>query len=503
MNGFTRRAALLGGVAATALAACGQRASETLAPASNPVAAKAVPPSGWESGLTIADRIASGETTSLAEVEKAIARAEAVNGDLNAIATASFEQARAAAANPLPGRFSGVPTFIKDLLDWEGTQTLWGSRAFVGNISQKDSPFAAAWRKAGVVSLGKSTSPEMGLISSTEPLVTGPTRNPWDVSRIPGGSSGGAAALVAARVVPFAHASDGGGSIRIPASTCGVFGLKPSRGRLDGRNEGNAPPVDISVNHAVTISVRDSIELFRVAERQDGAYAPLGEISPLNRPLRIGFAPDTISGTRVAPETTAALEDVAQLCRDLGHEVIDYQVPLDGKEFTDRFLLYWAAGAAEFAQQASAYSGKPVGPDIVEPWTLGLAAMFEARQAEMEDTIAYLQAFEAIYDEWFQTFDVLLTPVTGSPAVPIGEQAPDGDFDAVMESVLNFAAFTAPMNVSGAASMSVPLSWSSGGLPIGAMFSGKRGDDGLLFELALQLEMARPWIARTPPVSAL
>lgn len=502
MTRITRRAALLGGAAATTLAACGQKASDALAPTSSPIAAKAVPPSGWESGLTIASRIKSGETTSLAEIEKAIARAEAVNGDINAIATASFETAREVAANPLPGPFSGVPTFMKDLIDWEGTQTLWGSRAFAGNISSKDSPFAAAWRQAGVVSLGKSTTPEMGLTSTTEPLVTGPTRNPWDLSRMSGGSSGGAAALVAARVVPFAHASDGGGSIRIPASTCGVFGLKPSRARLGART-GATPPVDISVNHAVTISVQDSIELFRAAETNDGTYEPLGEISALNRPLRIGFAPDTISGTRVAPETTAALEDVAQLCKELGHEVRDFTVPLDGKEFTDKFLLYWAAGAAEFAGQASAFSGKPVGPDIVEPWTLGLVSMFQARQAEMPETIAYLQAFEAAYDEWFNDIDVLLTPVTGSPAVLIGEQAPDGDFDRVMESVLNFAAFTAPMNVAGAASMSVPLSWSSGNLPVGSMFSAKRGEDALLFELAMQLEIARPWISRTPPISAL
>lgn len=503
MTRFSRREALFGGAAVAALAACGQKAADTLTPATSPVAAKAVPPAGWESGLTIAGRIKTGETTSLAEVDKAIARAKAVNGEINAIATDSFTQARLDAESPLDGPFSGVPTFIKDLVGWKGTQSLWGSRAFVGNISETDSPFAASWREAGVVSLGKSTTPEMGLISSTEPLVTGATRNPWDLSRIPGGSSGGAAALVAARVVPFAHASDGGGSIRIPASTCGVFGLKPSRGRLDKRTPADAPPVDIAVNHAVTITVRDSIELFRVAEVNDGTYTPLAEIAPLDRPLRIGFAPDTISGTRVSPETTAALEDVAQLCRELGHDMVDFTVPINGEEFTDRFLLYWAAGAASFTQAASAYSGKPVGPDIVEPWTLGLAAMFQARQAEMPETVEYLLAFEAAYNEWFSNIDVLLTPVTGSPAVPIGEQAPDGDFDKVMENVLNFAAFTAPMNVAGAASMSVPLSWSSGGLPIGSMFSAKRGEDALLFELALQLEMARPWISRTPPVSAL
>tara|TARA_R110000822_G_scaffold9801_47_gene37682 strand:- start:2598 stop:3968 length:1371 start_codon:yes stop_codon:yes gene_type:complete len=453
-------------------------------------------------GTAMAAAIAAGDTTSQEQVAAAIARAESVNGQLNAIATETFEQARAEALLPMTGAFAGVPTFIKDLLDWKGTQTLWGSRAFRGNIAADDSPFAEKWRSAGVVSLGKSTSPEMGLTSSTEPLVTGATRNPWDLSRIPGGSSGGAAALVAARVVPFAHASDGGGSIRIPASTCGVFGLKPSRGQLPSREAGVPPPVDISVNHAVTISVRDSINLFRMAQINDGAFAPLGNLTPLARRLRIGYAPESVSGTPVAPETRAALDEVAQLCRDLGHEVTDFKPPLNGAEFTDRFLLYWAAGAAAFAEQASAYSGKPIGPDILEPWTLGLAARAQARRAEMPETVGYLLAFEQQYNAWFDSMDLMLSPVTGSPAVPIGEQAPDGDFDTVMESVLNFAAFTAPMNVSGAASMSVPLSWSPSGLPIGSLFSGKKGDDALLFELALELEAARPWADRLPGVVA-
>ncbi|MAN45809.1 MAG: 6-aminohexanoate hydrolase [Alphaproteobacteria bacterium] len=502
MTRLTRRVALLGGAAITTLAACGQKTGSALPPPTGPAAAKAMPPEGWESGLTIAQRIATGDTTSLEEVNAAITRAEAVNGQINAIATESFNQARIDAGDLVPGPFSGVPTFIKDLMNWKGTQTLMGSRAFIGYIPQEDAPFAAAWRKAGVVSLGKSTSPEDGLISTTEPLVTGPTRNPWDLSRMTGGSSGGAAALVAARVVPFAHASDGGGSIRIPASTCGIFGLKPSRGRLQAGRNGPTPPVDISVNHAVTISVQDSIELFRVAETNDGTYAPLGEIRSIRRPLKIGFAPDTISGKTVAPETTAELEKTAQLCRDLGHEVRDFKVPLNGEEFTDKFLMYWSAGAAAFAQQASEFTGKPISPEIVEPWTLGLAARFQSRQAEMPEIIKYLQDFEAVYDEWFKDIDILLTPVTGSPARPIGEQAPDGNFNDVMDSVLNFAAFTAPMNVAGAASMSVPLGWSPSGLPIGSMFSGKRGDDGLLFELAMQLEQVRPWIGKVPPVSA-
>ena len=497
MPQLTRRAALTGGAATLALAACSPKVA---GPASE--TAPAAP--GFRDGVAIAAAIASGETTALAEVEAAIARARAVEGQINGIVTETFEIARADAGGVLAGPFAGVPSFIKDLIDWRGAPTLKGSRGLAGHMATADSVFAARWRRAGIVSLGKSATPEAGLISSTEPLSNGPTRNPWDLSRIPGGSSGGAAALVAAGVVPFAHASDGGGSIRIPASSCGVFGLKPSRDRLPYSEPGaTPPPLQISVNHAVTVSVRDSIELFRAAEMPGADYPPLGDIKPLTRRLKIGFAPEPIGGTALHPDTRAAIEDVAQLCRDLGHTVIDYTIPMDGPKFTDAFIMYWAAGAGEFAQAVSAASGKPVSPEILEPWTLGLANMAAARMADLPGIIGYLLAFEEEYHSFFNDLDILLTPVTGSPAVPVGEQAPDGDFDAVMDSVLKFVAYTSPMNVAGAASMSVPLAWSPTGLPIGAMFSGRRGDDALLFELALELEAARPWAGRKPAVTAL
>ncbi|HPE47637.1 MAG TPA: amidase [Hyphomonas sp.] len=510
MSRITRRGTLLGGAALGALAACGKTA-EPAAPAdvASESAAPAVPATppvaeGWIDGTDMAARIARGDTTAAAEVEAAIARADKVNGALNAIATKTYDMARADAGHTPAGPFQGVPTFIKDLHNWKGAPTLYGSRAFKGYVPDQDDPLPAKWRAEGVVVLGKSTAPEMGLISSTEPLVTGASRNPWDTSRMVGGSSGGSAALVAARVVPFAHASDGGGSIRIPSSTCGVFGLKPSRGQLPAHdlNE-SAAPVDIAVQHAVTISVRDSINLFRDTQVNDGTYPPLdAEVLPLKRRLKIGFTTDAYAGTPVAAETRKAQEEIAQLCRDLGHDIIETTPTFDGKEFLDKFLLYWAAGAADFAQQASDFSGKPIGPDIVEPWTLGLAAMFEARKAEMDDTVAWLLKFESVYDSWFKDFDVLLTPTTASPAVPIGEQDPTVPYDTLYERVITFAAFTPPMNVAGAASMSVPLSWSDEGLPIGSMFSGRRGDDQLLFELALELEQARPWAGRIPPVSA-
>lgn len=496
MNRLSRRAMLAGSTATLALAACAPRT-----PKDEP-AAVAAPE--FMDGTAMAAAIAAGETTAREQVEAAIARAQAVEPQINGIVTETYESARSDASGLLTGAFAGVPSFIKDLIDWRGAPTLAGSRGLDGHVAAGDNVFASKWRRAGIVSLGKSATPEAGLISSTEPLSNGPTRNPWDVSRIPGGSSGGAAALVAARVVPFAHASDGGGSIRIPASTCGVFGLKPSRDRLPYSEPGAAaPPIQISVNHAVTISVRDSIALFRAAEANDGTYPLLGDVQPLTRRLRIGFAPEPIGGTPLHADTRAAIEDVAQLCRELGHTVVDYTLPMDGQKFMDSFILYWASGAAMFAQEVAAFSGKPVGPEIVEPWTLGLAGLAMARMGEIPDAIAHLQAFEAQYAAFFDALDVILTPVTGSPAIPVGEQAPDRDFDTVMDSVLTFVAYTAPMNAAGAASMSVPLAWSPSGLPIGAMFSARKGDDGLLFELALELEAARPWAGRKPVVTAI
>lgn len=505
MPALTRRAALAGGAATLALAACSRRTADTPADtASDSIAAPSPPPPPFRDGVAIAQAIEAGETTALAEVEAAIARASAVEARINGIVSDTFDGARAQAVGNLAGPFAGVPSFIKDLIDWEGAPTLKGCRGLAGNIATRDSVFAAQWRRAGIVSLGKSATPEAGLISSTESLANGPTRNPWDLSRIPGGSSGGAAALVAAGVVPFAHASDGGGSIRIPASTCGVFGMKPSRDRLPYSEPDAAPSLlQLSVNHAVTISVRDSIALFRATEQADSIYPPLGETEPLRRRLRIGFAPEPASGTPLHPDTRAALEDVAQLCQALGHTVIDYKAPMDGEKFSDAFMLYWAAGAAEFAKQVSTLTGKAISTEILEPWTLGLAAMAEERRADLPGLISYLLSFEARYHSFFEDIDVLLTPVTGSPAIPIGEQAPDGDFNDVMRSVLDFAAFTSPMNVAGAASMSIPLSWSPAGLPIGSMFSARRGDDALLFELALELEAARPWADRKAIITAL
>ncbi|MCF6329033.1 MAG: amidase [Henriciella sp.] len=498
----TRRRLLQNGAAFAAfspfIAACSPKAPKETMPVTTPSAnastAQTVP---FADGVKQVEMLASGETTSLELTEAAIARAKASQPLINAIATETYDAALSEAAAAPPGVFSGVPTFIKDLIDWKGVRRMSGSRALQGHIAAEDDALAASWRRMGIISLGKSTTPEEGLISSTEPLVTGATRNPWDTSRIPGGSSGGAAALVAARVVPFAHASDGGGSIRIPAACCGLFGLKPSR---DAMASSRPPaPVVISANHAVTLSVRDSAALFAGAEAPSNGLGATGHITgPATRRLKIAFAPEATNGAVLDQDTRDGIERTAQLCRDLGHEVIDFALPLDGEEFGDRFLLYWAAGAAQFAQEAARFAGKPPGPDILEPWTLGLAMQFLSRAGEIDDAVAYLQAFEGVYHSWFKDFDVILSPTVSTVAPKVGEQAPDGDFETVMKNVLDFAAFTSPMNVAGAASMSVPVQWSDDGLPVGSMFSGQRGDDGLLLALAYELEAAQPWIDRVP-----
>lgn len=500
MTRLTRRAALKGGAGLAVLAplagACTSRAEgETAAPADAETVVNS-----FEDGVSLAKRIKAGETSAEAEVAAAISRARAVEPQINAIATASYEAAREAAAGAPNGPMAGVPTFIKDLEETAGVQTLYGSRAFEGFVPQADGPLAAKWRAGGLISLGKSTTPEMGLTATTEPLVTGATRNPWNMAHSTGGSSGGAAALVAARVVPFAHASDGGGSIRIPAACCGLFGLKPSRGRI-ARPTDTSVPVDISVDHAVTWTVRDSAALFALAETDE--YPRLGIVrEPLSRRLRIAYAPTPMHGGAVHPDVQAGADATAELCRELGHEVIDFTPPVDGARFTDAFILYWASGAAAFAQAASEFSGEPVGPDILEPLTLGLAGTFQANRDAFEGAVAYLKAFEARYHEWFEDFDVLLSPTVTAPPPPIGEFDPAGDFETGFAKVSDWVGYTPPMNVAGAASMSVPLAWSSDGLPIGMMFSGRRGDDGLLLQLAYQLEEARPWIDKVPPLTA-
>ncbi|MDO9127057.1 MAG: amidase family protein, partial [Parvibaculum sp.] len=296
-----------------------------------------------------AELVRKGELTALELVEAGISRIEQVNPQVNAVVEKFYDRAREAAKGKLPeGPFTGVPNLVKDLDNLKGTRATSGSRFLAQNISPETDPIIAGKEKSGFVMVGKSNTPEFGLLGTTESLLLGSCNNPWNVAHSPGGSSGGAAAAVASGMVPVAHATDGGGSIRIPASCCGVFGLKPSRGRIYlGERQ---LPGDIGFQHCVSRSVRDSATLLSLTELtgKEAVLPPVGRVEgPGKKRLRIAFGTMDYKGREPAPDVKAALEDVAQLCADLGHEIVPARNRIDGAAFEDAVLAAWASGPAE------------------------------------------------------------------------------------------------------------------------------------------------------------
>jgi amidase len=429
----------------------------------------------WDAVET-AERIRRGEVKPSEVLEAAIARAEAA-APLGAIVTSSFDRARAAITQLPAGVFAGVPTFVKDLSQVRGVATTWGSAGSVGFVSQRDDPFVKRFARTGVVVLGKSATPELGLTATTEPLFAPPTRNPRDPSRSAGGSSGGAGALVAAGVVPIAHGSDGGGSIRIPAACCGVIGFKPSRGRLDMEGS-RLLPVNVAVHGVLTRSLRDTIVFHQaVAGLEAVAEAPA-------RPLRIGVFSDA-PGVSVDPAVRAAVAATAEQCAALGHEVVELRCPFDGSVMDD-FLAYW--GFVAWAQLRGARVAMHRGFDRtrIEPWTAGLVRSFTSRRRAALGAIRRLRRFARRYAEVMQRSDILLSPTLSQPAPPLGHLATDS-FEAHFERLRAFAAFTPMANAAGAPAISLPLGATPTGLPIGVHLSARHGDDRTLLELAQTL----------------
>lgn len=496
--GFSRRALMANAVALTAMVA-GCASSEPPAPSSTNTDAL-----GDHDATGVAARIRSGEITAAEALEAAIARSERVNGQLNFIATPMLDYGRARAAARLSGPFAGVPTLIKDLMPMVGQPTKYGSRAFANFVPTEQPPYMDALLAAGLVPFGKSTTPEFGLTATTETLISGDTHNPWDVTRSSGGSSGGAAVAVAARVVPIAHASDGGGSIRIPASCNGLFGLKASRGRsvLGGRPDSG---IDISVNGCESISVRDTAAWIAATEQTGAgaAFAPVGLVSgPSTQRLRIIVDIPNALGNDPDPEVRAAIEGVAELCRSLGHHVREQRVAINGRQFSDDFTLLWAAGAAEVVAMVQSQAPNVPLEHLLEPLTIDLARHAQQQgEAALGAAVGRLRAIEAQYAALFESVDVMLTPVLGKPPVPLGQiGGPRGI--AVFETLPDYVGYTPLQNVAGAPAMSVPLAWSAAGLPIGAHFSAAKGQERRLLELAYELEQARPWASRRPGVNA-
>jgi amidase len=465
-------------------------------------------PAPWTPDATeLAGRIRRKEVSAAEVVEDAIRKAETLDPRIGAIVTTDFDRALdKAKAGQLSGPFAGVPFLVKDLDPYKGLPTRYGSRSGLRAPPETEqTPYIDAFDAAGFVVLGKSATPEYGFLPTTEPMGFPPTRNPWNLEHSSGGSSGGAAVAVASGMVPIAHASDGGGSIRIPASNCGLFGLKPSRGRMiPGRPSTWA--IELSVSHALSRSVRDSAALFAATERTDAAapFKPVGMVSqPLNRPLKIGLVMNTGGGQAPDPEVRTAVENAAKLLESLGHTVEPTALPMDGARFGFDFTVLWASGAAELVAGVGQALGRQPDATILEPFSLAMAELVGQLPADvLPGAVQRLTADMQAYDAWLTRYDVILSPVLGKPPVDLGYVAGWIPFPELQARLNTYVGYTPVQNVAGAPSMSVPLHWTADGLPVGVQLAGRAGGEALLLQLAYQLEDAQPWAHRKPPVSA-
>ena len=483
-------------------------AAVAAAPSADAKPKSAAAPAPWTPDATeLAGRIRRKEVSAVEVVETAIRSAEALQVKLGALVASDFDRALdKAKRGETSGPFAGVPFLIKDLDNYVGLPTRSGSRAMMGQPPAKtQEALIDAYDRAGLVVIGKSATPEYGFLPTTEPLGFLPTRNPWNPAHSSGGSSGGAASATAAGIVPFAHATDGGGSIRIPAANCGLFGLKPSRARLIAARD-NSLPIELSVGHCVSHSVRDSAALFAATERTAAGspFAPIGMVTgPGKRRLKVGVLYETGTGLAPDPQVRAGVEATAKLLSDLGHKVEPTHWPMNGEAFGRDFTVLWASGAAGLVAALTKAMGKAPDANVLEPFTLGMADMVGGLpDGALAAAVERLNADSRAYDAWLTKYDVVLMPVLGAPPVALGYVSPDVAFDTLQQRLLTYVGYTPVQNVAGAPAMSVPMHWTPDGLPVGAHFCARAGAEKLLFQLAYELEAAQPWAHRRPMVHA-
>ncbi len=484
--------------------------------------------------LGLAELIRKKEAMPEEVCEAAIARIEKINPRINAVIRAMFDIGRNAAGTKLPdGPFSGVPFLIKDLLtSYAGVPMNMGSRALQEYVPSFDSELMRRYKATGVVVLGKTNTPEFGLMGITEPELHGPTRNPWNLDRTPGGSSGGSAAAVAAGMAPMASGGDGGGSIRIPASYCGLFGLKPSRGRTPTGPEFGEIWQGAAVEHVITRSVRDSAAMLDAVQGEDAGAPYIIQkperpyVEEVKRPpgkLRIGFTRKSPLNAGVHPECVEAVEKAATLLEDLGHAVEEAEPAIDGVALArSYFTLYYGEIAADIAQMGKTLGREPTRTDVEgTTWLLSLLGKaFTAGDFVL--SMRQWNVFARQMGSFHEKYDMYLTPTTAFPPSRIGELKPKPAEETVMRIVnglelgrlvrwtglaeriaiesLARTPFTQLANLTGQPAMSVPLHWTGEGLPCGVQFIARIGDEAPLFRLAGQLEQARPWFDKRPKI---
>lgn len=437
--------------------------------------------------------IRSGQLSAAELTEAAILRIEALDPGLGAVSARGFELARARAAQPLgDGPMSGVPYLLKDSLDYPGLPGRGGSRARTAAPATRSFAFTDRFDAQGLVPLGKSNMPEFGLLPTTEPLLGPVTRNPWAEGITPGGSSGGAGAALAAGLVPLAHGSDGAGSIRIPASCCGVVGLKPGCGATV-RVRARSVIEDLIVGDSLmSRSVRDVAWAF-AASHPDVTRATV--VAPSPRRLRIGLCLDALGGAAPDPAVVSAAEAAGRLCEGLGHTVEIASPDLDRAAAAEAMRTLWIHDGADAVDAINAEGSA----HRLEPWTLDLgrqAAVLpvSALEAAMRQVVEVPRRLSA----WYADYDIMLTPTLAAPPPPIGFMQSEVAPDLLMERMFGWLGYTCLQNLSGTPAISLPLAWSDAGLPIGVMFAADRGQEDMLLALAHELEAAQPWAHRWP-----
>lgn len=489
---------------------------------------------GYEAldATALAERVREKELHPSELVDEAISRIEALNPSLNAVVHKMYDRARAAAKGPLPeGPFAGVPFLVKDYDGYVAGEPYTGScRALVGFVPDHDAEIIARYRRSGVIFIAKTNTPELAILGTTESVLRGPTRNPWNLEHTAGGSSGGSAACVATRIVPMAHGGDGGGSIRIPASACGLFGLKPTRARNPvGPDLGEGWGGYVQ-QHVLTRSVRDSAAMLDATHGPapgDPYMAPpparpfLQEVGAPPGRLRIAFSTGSFFGKHVHPDCVAAVRDAAKLCEELGHEVVEDAPRLDWGELVRSYLVNVVANVSLEAEEIGHRSKRGVNPADFEPTTWALVQLGQILTA-----VDLQRAREAAHRAsrqvaaFFERYELFLDATLAYPPVRLGELALKSAqlaalsvlrrvavkpvflrvFDGLAANSLERTPNTQLFNQTGQPAMSVPLHWNAAGLPIGVQFAARFGDEATLFRLAAQLEQARPWAGRMPAV---
>lgn len=451
---------------------------------------------GDRDAVGIVEALRRGEVTRAELAEAAIARTEAVNPALNGLAYEAFDRARARAGSPSAygGYFDGVPTYLKDNVAVADMPTMQGTDAWQPRPAPANGDFARAFLATGLLTLGKTQLSEFGFSASAEHPRLGAVRNPWHPDHTAGASSSGSGAFVAAGVVPIAHANDGGGSIRIPASCNGLVGLKPSRGRLPLDREVRQMPLRIVANGVLTRSVRDTAAFYREMERvhRNPGLPPIGDVTgPGRRRLRIAVCTQSIA-REAAPEVRDATMRTAALLEDSGHHVTQVENPIP-ERFMDDFLLYWSFLSFALVRGGRRMFGASFDRTRLDNLTLGLAAHAARNLHRLPPATVRLARTRRITARLARDHDVVLTPTLADAPPTIGHLDPTADYDQIIERLIDWVAFTPLQNATGDPAISLPLGESEQGLPIGMMFAATVGHEARLLELAYELEQARPW----------